>query len=449
MENNDWYTKYQEYQRNNQSGGYYEQPKAKKKKKQVSVTALICCMLATALIAGAAGGLVASLSGSKTAKTAAAVPETSISASIGETGAKTETTAKEQQPRTAPVIQQSTTPSGTYSRAQVVEIAAPSVVGIDIYSTMEVGYSQNPWIYYGFGGSYYGNGQGQTREVKGSGSGVVITSDGYIVTCNHVVENADKVTVILNDDTEYEAKVIGTDERNDLAIIKIDADGLVPATLGDSDMLTVGEDVVAIGNHLGELRGTATGGMISALNRKVNVESTEMTLLQHDAAISPGSSGGGLFNSSGSLIGIVNAKASNSSTNSEGLGFAIPVNDVKQIINDIIQYGYVTGRAYLGVYTQNVSLRSDRSGWGYFGGSETLCVQVGQVIKGYAADKAGIQANDLILKIGDTKITSNDVLSSVVSRYNAGDTVTVTIQRNGEEMELTVTFSEYAPAENQ
>ena len=448
MENNDWYTQYQEYQKNNQSGSAYAQPKAKKKKKQVSMTALVCCMLATALIAGTVGGLAANLFGARTAKTAAALPETSVSASVSEADKKTESSVKEQKSQSLPAIQQSTTPSGTYSRAQIVEIAAPSVVGIDVYTTVEVGYNQNPWIYYGFGG-YFGNGQSQTREVKGSGSGVVISSDGYIVTCNHVVEGADRVTVILNDDTEYEAKVIGTDERNDLAIIKIDADGLVPATLGDSDMLTVGEDVVAIGNHLGELRGTATGGMISALNRKVNVESTEMTLLQHDAAISPGSSGGGLFNSSGSLIGIVNAKASSSSTNSEGLGFAIPVNDVKQIINDIIQYGYVTGRAYLGGYTQNVSLRSDRSGWGYFGGSETLCVQVGQVIEGYAADKAGIQANDLILKIGDTKITSNDVLSSTISRYNAGDTATVTIQRNGQEMELTVTFSEYAPADKQ
>lgn len=209
-------------------------------------------------------------------------------------------------------------------------------------------------------------------------------------------------------------------------------------------MLTVGEDVIAIGNHLGELRGTATGGMISALNREVNVQGTEMALLQHDAAVSPGSSGGGLFNSSGSLIGIVNAKAS--SSNAEGLGFAIPVNSVKQIIDDLINYGYVKGRAYLGVYTQNVTLHSDRGGWGgYFGGSGTSCVQIAQVMAGGAADQAGMQANDLILAVDGTEITSNDKLSSVIGAYNAGDSATITIQRNGKQMELTVTFGEYTP----
>ena len=315
-------------------------------------------------------------------------------------------------------------------------IAAPSVVGIDVTIP-----NTNSGYNFGWGFNF---GDGSAQETTGAGSGVIITSDGYIVTCNHVVDGASSIKVTLNDDTQYDATLVGTDERNDLAIIKIEASGLTPATLGDSDMLTVGEDVIAIGNHLGELRGTATGGMISALNREVNVQGTEMALLQHDAAVSPGSSGGGLFNSSGSLIGIVNAKAS--SSNAEGLGFAIPVNSVKQIIDDLINYGYVKGRAYLGVYTQNVTLHSDRGGWGgYFGGSGTSCVQIAQVMAGGAADQAGMQANDLILAVDGTEITSNDKLSSVIGAYNAGDSATITIQRNGKQMELTVTFGEYTP----
>ena len=289
-----------------------------------------------------------------------------------------------------------------------------------------------------------GSGSSGSQVQTGSGSGVIITSDGYIVTCNHVVEGASKITVVLSDETSHEAKVVGTDARNDLAVIKIEASGLTPATLGDSDMLTVGEDVVAIGNPLGELRGTSTGGMVSALGRQVSVEGTEMTLIQHDAAVSPGSSGGGLFNASGSLIGIVNAKAS--SNNAEGIGFAIPVNSVKQIISDLIEHGYVKGRAYLGVLTQNVTLRAEQGGWGgYFGYGGTSCVQVGQVVAGSAAESAGIQAGDLILAVGEEQITSTDALSKAIGAYNAGDQATLTIQRDGQQMQVDVTFGEYTP----
>ena len=444
MENNDWYQKYQEYQRRSvpqpEQQSEPEQRQRPKQKKKVSVTALICCVLAAALIAGGVGAFVMNLALSGKNQTAAAQIDSEI-----RTGQSVpvQSAPEKEAGKTTVNYSVSTAPSSGYSRAQIVEVAAPSVVGVDVTFKVSSGYNLNPWIYFG-GGGFGGNyGQGQ-QEAQGAGSGVVISSDGYIVTCYHVVEDATSIKVTLNDDSVYDATVVGTDERNDLAIIKIDAANLVPATLGDSDMLTVGEDVVAIGNHLGELRGTATGGMISALNRELNVEGSEMHLLQHDAAISPGSSGGGLFNSSGSLIGIVNAKASDSEA--EGLGFAIPVNDVKQIIDDIINYGYVKGRAYLGVYTQNVSLQSDRSGWGsYFGGGETSCVQVAQVIEGYAAEKAGIQPNDLILKIGDVSITSNDILSATIGSYNAGDTAEITIQRNGQEMTVNVTFSEYAP----
>ncbi|MDO4852783.1 MAG: trypsin-like peptidase domain-containing protein, partial [Clostridia bacterium] len=309
---------------------------------------------------------------------------------------------------------------GTFTRAQICEIAAPSVVGIDIVS---------PVTYWG-----------QTYEAEGSGSGVILTEDGYIATCAHVVENASKIKVYLNDDTEYEATLVGQDKRNDIAIIKIDAANLTAAEIGDSDMLTVGEDVIAIGNPLGELRGTATSGIISALRRPVTVENSEMELVQTDAAISPGNSGGGLFNASGKLIGIVNAKASGN--NAEGLGFAIPINNVLTEINDLLNYGYIKGRAYLGVSTQNVSLRSDYGFWSY---SSVSCVQVVDVAAGSAAEAAGIQINDLILAVNETRVTSNSDLSDMVSSFNAGDTAKITLQRAGRQMEVTVTFGEYVP----
>ena len=316
---------------------------------------------------------------------------------------------------------------GQYTRAQVVEMAAPSVVGIDAIFEQTVSY----W------------GQRQTYDAPGSGSGVILTEDGYIATCAHVVNGAKSIRVTLNDDTSYDATIVGVDTRNDIAIIRIEAQNLVAASLGDSSMLTVGEDVIAIGNPLGELRGTATSGIISAVRRTVEVEGNTMELVQTDAAISPGNSGGGLFNSSGKLIGIVNAKVSD--TSAEGLGFAIPVNNVLGEINDLLNYGYVTGRAYLGVYTQNVTLRSN---YGYFFSSGTNCVQIADVVEGGAADRAGLKTGDLILAIDGNAVSSNSDLTDLIARYNAGDTATFTVQRDGERSEVQVTFGEYAPDKN-
>ena len=313
---------------------------------------------------------------------------------------------------------------GQYTRAQVVELCAPSVVGIDATFETTVSYWGRP----------------QTYEQQGSGSGVILTENGYIATCAHVVEGAKDITVTLNDDTSYSAALVGTDTRNDLAIIKIEAEGLTPAALGDSDMLTVGEDVIAIGNPLGELRGTATAGIISAVKRSITVESTEMELIQTDAAISPGNSGGGLFNASGRLIGIVNAKVSD--TSAEGLGFAIPVNSVVNEINDLLNYGYVTGRAYLGVYTQDVSVSN---GYGFFSYSGTRCVQITDVVAGSAAERAGLRTGDLILAVDDRTVSSNSDLSEVIAGYNAGDTAKFTVRRDNSRVEITVTFGEYVP----
>ena len=314
-----------------------------------------------------------------------------------------------------------------FSKAQIVEMSAPSVVGIDTITT-----ATTNSFWYGYGQSY---------EVPGSGSGVILTEDGYIATCAHVVEGAKSVKVTLNDDTSYDAAIVGTDKKNDIAIIKIDAKDLTPAVVGDSETLTVGSEVIAIGNPLGELRGTATAGIISATNRTIEVEGQPMTLIQTDAAISPGNSGGGLFDATGKLIGIVNAKVNDSQA--EGLGFAIPVNSVVDEISDLLNYGYVTGRPYLGVSTQDVTLRSRDRMWYYSDG--TRCVLVEKVISGSAAEAAGIQSGDLILKLEEEQITSGDALSSAISAYKPGDKATITIQRDGKEMTVEVTFGEYAP----
>ena len=317
--------------------------------------------------------------------------------------------------------------SGAYTKAQIVEMSAPSVVGIDTITTAT---TNSYW--YGYGQSY---------EVPGSGSGVILTEDGYIATCAHVVDGAKSVKVTLNDDTTYDATVVGTDKKNDIAIIKIEATGLTPAVVGDSETLTVGSEVIAIGNPLGELRGTATAGIISAVNRTIEVEGQTMTLVQTDAAISPGNSGGGLFDATGKLIGIVNAKVSDS--RAEGLGFAIPVNDVLDEINDLLNYGYVTGRAYLGVTTQDVTLRSRSGMWYYSDG--TRCAMVEKVVPGSAAEQAGIQAGDLILKLDGKTISSGDELTLAIGDHKPGDKATLTIQRNGQEMTVDVTFGEYKP----
>ncbi len=428
-QNNDWYERYSSPtpQDNGTRAPRSREPHG------VRISTLIVFMMVAVLLGGLLGGLYTrqyvgqqlSALASEQSSASSAIKEAAASdASGGLTNASTSSFAT------------------TFSKAQIIELTAPSVVGIDTYYTASGNYG------FSFGNGSSDNSSQQVQS--GSGSGIILTSDGYIVTCKHVVDGAETIKVILNDDTEYDAKLIGSDTRSDLAVLKIEATGLSPATLGDSDMLTVGEDVIAIGNPLGELRGTATSGIISALSREVTVENTTMSLIQTDAAISPGNSGGGLFNASGSLVGIVNAKAS--SSNSEGLGFAIPVSSVKTIISNLIDHGYVLGRAYLGVYTQDVTLSSDTNGGngGFFGGffsSGTTCVQIAQIVSGSAAEKAGLKTGDLILKVDDTEISSNTALASIISGYNSGDTATLTIQRDGKQQTVTVTFGEYKPEE--
>ena len=439
--NNNWYEQYQRYQMEQKREATAEPQPQKKTCKKISFSkiGLISFALAIAIFAGALGGVLTGLV-MKPKSTSMSATSSTI------TYAKPISVITEAEPG---VPNQTSMTQNVLTSQQVVEIAAPSVVGIDVTIPVEAGNMYgglfDPFAGFGGFGNFGGFGKSEPYEASGAGSGVIISDDGYIVTCNHVIDGASKITVTLNDDTQYEATLIGNDVNNDLAIIKIEPEkSLISAALGDSDMVTVGEDVIAIGNHLGELRGTATAGIISAMNREISIEGTSMKVLQHDAAVSPGSSGGGLFNSSGSLIGIVNAKASDA--NAEGLGFAIPVNSVKKNIEDLIQYGYVKGRAYLGVATQNRSLQMDGGRHGYYDDAiGSSCVQVYQVVEGSAADKAGIKANDLIIKVGDKDIRTNEDLSSAIGSYNSGDSTEITIVRDGKELKVNVCFGEYEP----
>ncbi len=265
---------------------------------------------------------------------------------------------------------------------------------------------------------------------SGAGSGVIIAAEGYIVTNHHVIDGASAITVRLNDGTEYPARLVGTDEATDVAVLWINAGDrpLTVATIGASYDLVVGEDILAIGNPLGSLGGTVTEGMISATARQITVSGTDMTLLQVSAPINPGNSGGGLFNLAGELVGVVNAKMS--SEEIEGLGFAIPSDTAYGVICELIAHGYVRGRPALGA-----SL-TELSSWT---GSRYVCVN--------DRNHALLQYEDLILAADGTRISSIDELEAVIRRKSAGDTVELTVYRQNEQLTLTVTLVEAVPAQ--
>ena len=306
---------------------------------------------------------------------------------------------------------------------QVADLVSPSVV---VITTEQVVYSQ--WSWYG-----------QNQVESGAGSGVIISSDGYILTCAHVVDGASTITVTIGD-KDYTATLVGEDTTSDIAVIKIDADGLTPATVGNSDSLKVGQSVMAVGNPLGELGGTVTGGMISALNRSVTIQGSSsvntMSLIQMDASVSPGNSGGGLFNMNGELVGIVNAKSS--SSDAEGLGFAIPINDAIKVAQELLENSYVTGRPYLGITYLAVTDAQTASQLGV----NAYGVYVVEVVKGGPAEKAGLQAGDRIVSVDGTEIASKDDLGTLMQKHAAGDTLSITIARDGQMQTVNVTLGE-------
>lgn len=279
---------------------------------------------------------------------------------------------------------------------------------------------------------------GQTTG-RSTGSGFVLTEDGYVVTNHHVVENATGVTVVLHDGAEYTAKVIGSDSTNDVALLKIEENVTLQAVeVGSSGELNVGDQVVAIGNPLGELTSTLTVGYVSAKERDVKTDGTVINMIQTDAAINSGNSGGPLFNSRGEVVGITTAKYSGNSSSGasiEGIGFAIPIDDVMPLVDDLMNYGYINS-AYLGVKVSNV----DEASASFYGLPVGAYVQ--EVTPGYCAEKAGLQVKDIIVAVGTHKVKNVSELTKALRKFKAGETTTLTVYRGGQELTLSITLDE-------
>ena len=278
---------------------------------------------------------------------------------------------------------------------------------------------------------------GRTTESAASGSGFFITKDGYILTNYHVIEGANTVKVTTYDGTTYNAAVIGGDEDYDIAVIKVEGTGFQPVVIGKSGSVQIGETVAAVGNPLGELTFSMSQGIVSCVNRAINVDGKPFNMIQVDCSINPGNSGGPLFNSYGEVIGIVSAKYSSySNTTVEGIGFAIPIDDVLAMVKDIMTNGYVTNKAYIGITPQTMNAQMAQQ----FRYDVTQGVFVCSVEEGSAAEKAGLKMGDVITKIDDKTITSYEDLVAVKKSYSAGDTATFTIYREGKTQTIELTF---------
>ena len=381
-----------------------EKPKDKKAapKSKKRFVKLACACLACALIGGAVGGVVSW----KVLDNNNSTPEaTSKPISAGTSGASV-----------------STKPSGT---TDIYSLGCKQAVGI----TTEV--TTTNWF-------------GQTSSSAVSGSGFVVTTDGYIVTNYHVIEAAYqrnyKVSVMFYDGKTYDATIVGVEEENDVAVLKIDATGLTPVVVGDSESIHVGEEVYAIGNPLGELAFTMTTGHVSALDRSIttNESTSAINMFQFDAAVNSGNSGGPLYNAEGKVIGIVTAKYS--STGVEGLSFAIPINDAIDIANDLITNGYVTGKAYLGA---NIDSRYDSVYANYYNMPEGAYVF--SVESGSCAEKCGLAAGDIITKLGGNEVKDFNDLDSAIRSFKAGESAEITVYRKGGYKTLHVVFDESKP----
>ena len=315
----------------------------------------------------------------------------------------------------------------SHSIKGIVKSCADSVVEITIETTQSV-YSYK-------------------YTTEGNGSGVIISEDGYILTNNHVIEGANKIQVRLRDGTEYEAKLIGNDSKTDTAVIKIEATGLKYAVLGDSSKLEVGDLAVVIGNPLGELGGTVTSGIISALEREITISGKKMNLIQTDAGVNPGNSGGGLFNANGELVGIVTAKSSGIDV--ENLGFAIPINDIKSVVDDLVANGYATNRAFLGVMLKDTaySTNSPYGGYGSLFNMFYSQVQYGayveSVVEDSPAEKCGIKSGDIIVSVNGNVVSTAAEVTAEVTNCSVGDEIEIGIIRDNKTKTVKVKLTEY------
>ena len=366
---------------------------------KITALALVCALLGGAVGGGAVWALGGGLSKNETSINVSNRPATQVS--IQQVDGKT-----------------------AMSDAEVYAAGVNSVVSINTTGTS--------------GTNFFG----QPVQTASAGSGFVLTKDGYIVTNYHVVKDADTVKVTMYNGDEYDAKYVGGDEDYDIAVIKVEATDLQPVTLGNSENLNVGDHVLAVGNPLGELTFSMSGGMVSCVNRAINVDGTPFNMIQTDASINPGNSGGPLFNQYGEVVGIVSAKYSSYSSESvEGLGFAIPINDVIAMIQDIMTNGYVTNKPYLGI-TGGTMTSQMAAQYRY---DVTEGVFVYSVEEGSAAAQAGLKMGDVILKVDDTEIESMEDLTAVKKQYSAGDTVSLTIYREGQETTVELTWGSVPP----
>ena len=320
---------------------------------------------------------------------------------------------------TATNVTYAVSPEGAQTPRMVYENNAKSVVSVS--STVQ--------------STSYG---GMTRQGTSTGSGFILSPDGYVVTNYHVVENATAVTVTLSTGDEYDAKIIGSDKLNDVALLKVEATDLPAVKIGSSDNLAIGDMVCAIGNPLGSLTATLTVGYVSGKDRQVATDNSTINMIQTDAAINSGNSGGPLFNMYGEVVGITSAKYSGTTSSGaviEGISFAIPIDDVMGIIDDLQEYGYVTG-AYLGVTVQD----TDASAAKLYG--MPTGAYVATVVDGGSADRAGVQPKDIIIALGDNEVSSTTALTRALRRFKAGDKTTSTVIRSGERITLDITLDE-------
>ena len=433
---------------------YYSDPnggdpnkKPKKKHTGLKVAAFVMAMV---LVSGGSIGVYEGIRSSNADNSSSIVASNDSSAAESSTG---DSNSSKKSDSSQSWIQLAST-NGSMSVADIVKKVTPSVVGVQSTFSSSNGSNNNPMNGYGGFFGYGSQGNNGSQGMTGVGTGIIMSKDGYIVTNAHVIYDdeygygeASSVQIQMSDEeTTYDARIVAYDKEADIAVLKIDADNLTPAEFGDSSSCEVGEMVVAIGNPLGlQFQNTVTCGIISALDRKVTINDNTMTLIQTDTAINNGNSGGPLINSSGQVIGINSAKMSSTYSGEatvEGIGFAIPMSEAKSIVDDLINYGYVTGRPQLGISCQDVTEAV----------SQAYNIPVGayifSVTAGGAADQAGLQPGDVITGIQDQTISTTEELNAVKNQYKAGDTITLTYVRAGETKKVDVTLAEVQQTEN-
>lgn len=433
---------------------YYSDPNGgdsnKKPKKKHTGLKVAAFVLAMVLVSGGSIGVYEGIRSSNADNSSSIVASNDSSAAESSTG---DSSSSKKSDSSQSWIQLAST-NGSMSVADIVKKVTPSVVGVQSTFSSPNGSNNNTMNGYGGFFGYGSQGNSGSQGMTGVGTGIIMSKDGYIVTNAHVIYDdehgygeASSVQIQMSDEeTTYDARIVAYDKEADIAVLKIDADNLTAAEFGDSSSCEVGETVVAIGNPLGlQFQNTVTCGIISALDRKVTINDNTMTLIQTDTAINNGNSGGPLINSSGQVIGINSAKMSSTYSGEatvEGIGFAIPMSEAKSIVDDLINYGYVTGRPQLGISCQDVTEAV----------SQAYNIPVGayifSVTAGGAADQAGLQPGDVITGIQDQTISTTEELNAVKNQYKAGDTITLTYVRAGETKKVDVTLAEVQQTEN-